>query len=261
MAITANKMSLEPLKRQWEAFSGRGAKYERLAEVFAACIQSGRYEVGALIPKETEICAALPVGLSTVQKALGKLVDEGFIVRRRGLGSFIADPKGQVPEVHVYRFRDHVTGDVMMPFTRVLGMRTVKTAEYGSLLLEFDAEHVVRIDRLVWVTGSQPAYSSFFMRTEHSIDLPEGPDVLHGASYHRLLWEEFGIRVATVRHSACAELLSRQACEEMNLAAPHVGMLWDAHEFDREGILQLLQRFELPRGHRPMELVEGKLGR
>lgn len=37
-------------------------------------------------------------------------------------------------------------------------------------------------------------------------------------------------------------------------------MIWDASEYDGDGRLQIVQRFELPRGHRPMELVEGKTG-
>lgn len=256
----SNKLSLLPLRQEWEATPDEGAKYQRLAKAFASCIRAGDYAPGGQLPKETEICAALPLGLSTVQKALAQLVDDGLIIRRRKLGSFIADRDHQVPEVHVYRFRDPATGELQMPFTRVLGMHQVSTAEYGSLLTEFEAEHVLRIDRLVWVTGSAPAYSSFFLRLEHAQDLPSSPDVQHGASYHRMLWENFNLRTATVRHAITADLLSKQACEHLDLAAPHVGMLWDAYEYDRSGALVLVQRFELPRGHRPMELVEGKIG-
>jgi hypothetical protein len=37
-------------------------------------------------------------------------------------------------------------------------------------------------------------------------------------------------------------------------------MIWDAYEHDSQDTLQLIQRFELPRGHRPMEIVETKPG-
>lgn len=258
MNAHAKKLSLEPLIRQWEACPDNGTKYQRLAEAFSACVRSGDYAPGDHLPAETEISAALPVGLSTVQKALAELVGDGMVVRRRKLGSFIADQSHQVPEVHVYRFRDPATGDLLMPFTRVLDVRTVRAAEYGPLLIEFDAELATRIDRLVWVTGSQPAYSSFFIRSEHAVGLPDSPEVLHGTSYHRILWDKFGIRIASVRHDVRADLLSRQACSRLDLAAPHVGMIWNAFEYDREETLQIVQRFELPQGHRPMELVERK---
>ena len=259
MSKPVRKLSIEPLLTEWEAIGGGGVKYHRLANALAACIRSGTYAPGDQLPKETDICAALPLGLSTVQKALGQLVEEGLVIRRRKLGSFIADRDHQVPEVHVYRFRDVTTGEELMPYTRVLRVQTVKTAEYGRLLIEFEAEEVVRIDRLIWVSGAQPSYSSFFVRSEHNVAMPGvSPETLHGTSYHRMLWERFDIRMARVRHVACADLLSRHACEQLDLAAPHVGMLWDAYEFDQKGRLQIVQRFELPRGHRPMELVEGK---
>jgi GntR family transcriptional regulator len=258
MSIHPSKLSLEPLVRRWETVPDDGSKYQRLAEALSACVRSGEYGPGGHLPSETEICAALPVGLSTVQKALAELVDEGMVVRRRKLGSFIADRKHQVPEVHVYRFRDPVSGELLMPFTRVLEVRTVRTAEYGPLLTGFNAELATRIDRLVWVSGSQPAYSSFFIRCEHAADLPDSPEVLHGASYHRILWENFSIRIARVRHDARADLLSRQAIAKLDLAAPHVGMIWTAFEYDRDDMLQIVQRFELPQSHRPMELEERK---
>ncbi|MGQ7248093.1 GntR family transcriptional regulator [Halomonas sp. V046] len=258
MQKTTTTLPLGPLISQWDASVPERTKYLRLADAFNACIQTGDYAPGDQLPKETDICAALPVGLSTVQKALAQLVEKGLIVRRRKLGSFITDLRDQVPEVHVYRFRDPATGEVMMPYTRVLGVQRVATSQYGALLTGFDCDEVMRIDRLVWVTGYPPAFSAFFMRPEVAVELQDNAEVQHGASYHRLLWERFGIRTASVRHSAATELLSRQACEHLDLAAPHVGMLWDAFEYDSEGRLQLVQRFELPRGHRPMELIETK---
>lgn len=253
-----NKLSLTPLIQRWEACESDGTKYQRLAKAFSACVRSGDYAPGDHLPNETEICAALPVGLSTVQKALAQLAEDGMVIRRRKLGTFIAGSSQQVPEVHVYRFRDPATGDLLMPFTRVMGIQTVRTAEQGSLLSGFDTEYATRIDRLVWVTGSRPAYSSFLIRCEHALDLPDSPDVLHGASYHRLLWEKFGIRIARVQHSVRAGLLSGLACSRLDLAAPHVGMIWSAFEYDRDDTLQIVQLFELPQGHRPMEVAEGK---
>ncbi|HSG57501.1 MAG TPA: GntR family transcriptional regulator, partial [Paracoccaceae bacterium] len=192
---------------------------------------------------------------------LSQLVERGLIMRRRKLGSFIAEFNHQVPEVHVYRFRDPVTGGWMMPYTRVIDIQSVATAEFGSLLTGFDSDTAIRIDRLVWVTRAQPAYGSIFLRPEHAGHLLRRPlEELHGISYHRMLWEDFRIRTARVHHSARADLLSRQACARLDLAAPHVGMIWDAFEQDSDQILQLVQRFELPRGHRPMELVEDKPG-
>lgn len=264
MDNASEKLSLVPLLAAWEALGPetRGRpKYLRLAQAFTSCIQQATYGPGGHLPGETEIAAALPIGLSTVQKALSLLVEQGMIIRRRKLGSFIADARHQVPEVHVYRFRDADTGQWKMPYTRVVDIQRVPTAEFGPLLIGFEAEHAIRIDRLVWVTGSQPAFGTMFLRCEHADSLLERPlDDLHGISYHRMLWEDFRVRTATVRHSSRAELLSGQACAHLDLAAPHVGMIWDAYEHDSQDKLQLIQRFELPRGHRPMEIVETKPG-
>jgi len=264
MKKPSDKLSLATLVAAWAATPPDGPgrpKYRRLSEAFTRCIQDGTFVPGGQLPGETEIAAALPIGLSTVQKGLSRLVEQGLIVRHRKRGSFIADARHQVPEVHVYRFRDPETGDWRMPYTRVVDIQRMHTAESGLLLMGFEADQVIRIDRLIWVTGSQPAFGTMYLRCEHAEALlPQSAEELHGISYHRMLWERFQVRTARVRHEARADLLSRQACQHLDLAAPHVGMIWDAHEHDSQDRLQLIQRFELPRGHRPMELFESKLG-
>ncbi|MCC9620788.1 GntR family transcriptional regulator [Thalassospira sp. MA62] len=239
---------------------GAPPKYARLAEVIYSCVRDGQLEPGDALPSETELCDVLPVGLSTVQKALTQLADQGIVVRRRKLGTFIADFRNQVPEVHVYRFRDPVTGKLMLPFTRALSVEDVHPEELGALAAGFGDDPLVRLDRLVWTEGDRPVFSSIFLRKEHAKGLSEqsGLNNFDGVSVHRHLAEKFNLPTFSVTHRVSAEELSASACANMDLAPPHVGLIWEATDRSFNDKQILVQRFELPRGHRPMEIVEGK---
>ncbi len=261
MERISRKVAVDDLISAWQRTSSeRGKpKYVRLAQAIEGVIQGGEYGAGDQFPSEVEICDAMPVGLSTVQNALAQLVEKGLVTRRRKLGTLIADSAQQAPEVHLYRFRDPATGEMLLPFTRVLQVSSVNTGEFGQLLGGLGSSEAVRFDRLVWVAGSDPCFSSIFMRHEHGADLLDVPlDRLHGMSCHRLLQERFHIRFASTSHRVRADLLSRRACEHLDLAAPHVGLVWEAHDLDFANEEILVQRLELPRGHRPMEIVESK---
>ncbi len=58
-------------------------------------ILEGVYSKGDLLPSENELCATYGVTRPTIRKALDKLVNDGFIVKRKGKGSIVkGTPKG-----------------------------------------------------------------------------------------------------------------------------------------------------------------------
>ena len=66
--------------------------YTQLVGIIKRQISSGALAVGALLPSESELCRALDVSRNTVRQAIGELEDEGLVVRKRGKGTFVADP-------------------------------------------------------------------------------------------------------------------------------------------------------------------------
>ncbi|GEK89676.1 GntR family transcriptional regulator [Alkalibacterium putridalgicola] len=56
-------------------------------------IKTGVYKVGDQFPTENELCKEFNVSRTTVRMALTQLVQEGYLIRQRGKGSFVAEPK------------------------------------------------------------------------------------------------------------------------------------------------------------------------
>ena len=66
--------------------------YAQLVGIIKRSISSGALAIGDLLPSEAELCRALNVSRNTVRQAIGELEDEGLVVRKRGKGTFVADP-------------------------------------------------------------------------------------------------------------------------------------------------------------------------
>ena len=66
--------------------------YAQLVGIIKKNISSGALAVGDLLPSEAELCRTLDVSRNTVRQAIGDLEDEGLVVRKRGKGTFVADP-------------------------------------------------------------------------------------------------------------------------------------------------------------------------
>lgn len=72
--------------------------YERIYRELAEQITSGRLTVGAKMPTEQELAEAYHVSRITSKRALNLLAEKGLVVRRRGLGTFVADvPTKEAP--------------------------------------------------------------------------------------------------------------------------------------------------------------------
>jgi len=57
-------------------------------------IQYGRWKEGELIPGEDELIERFGVSRTVIRQALGEMVHDGFILRKRGKGTFVAAHEG-----------------------------------------------------------------------------------------------------------------------------------------------------------------------
>lgn len=62
-----------------------------IAEALAEAVFSGRYAIGAMIPREIDLCERFGVSRSTVRSALQKLVNAGLLVRISGQGTRVCE--------------------------------------------------------------------------------------------------------------------------------------------------------------------------
>lgn len=65
--------------------------FQQLAERIALDIVRGVYAEGEQVPSTNDLAAHLRINPATAGKALGLLVDREVLVKRRGIGMFVAD--------------------------------------------------------------------------------------------------------------------------------------------------------------------------
>src|SRR4051795_8884724 len=67
--------------------------YHQLAEQLMASIADGRLQPGDPFENEMALAERLQLSRPTVRRAIQELVDQGLLVRRRGLGTTVANRK------------------------------------------------------------------------------------------------------------------------------------------------------------------------
>lgn len=118
-------------------------------------IGDGTWKPGQRIPSEAELCAAFDVSRTVVRQALNELVQEGVLYRRKGKGTFVAEPKIRESLVqHLTGFYEDTVALGLKPSTKVLQQEVIpappKIAEALGLK---EGDPVTLIDRLRFVDG------------------------------------------------------------------------------------------------------------
>ena len=86
--------------------------YLQIAEEIRAQILSGELAEGARLISTTEYATRYRINPATANKAVALLVDEGLVVKRRGIGMFVVD--GALTDLRRSR-RAAYTDDVLHP--------------------------------------------------------------------------------------------------------------------------------------------------
>jgi DNA-binding transcriptional regulator YhcF (GntR family) len=72
--------------------AGRVPKYSRVKSAILENIRSGKYQLGDQLPTREELVRRFKVTRTTINKALGELLQEGVIKSSRRRGTFVAQP-------------------------------------------------------------------------------------------------------------------------------------------------------------------------
>jgi GntR family transcriptional regulator len=98
--------------------------YFQVAQHFEQAISAGALPSGSLLPNEVDLADAIGVSRPTVRRAMQILVEKGLLVRRRGVGTRIVQPKMRRP-LELTSLHDDLTKAGQTPTTTVLSFSMV----------------------------------------------------------------------------------------------------------------------------------------
>jgi GntR family transcriptional regulator len=150
--------------------------------------------VGTALPSERQLSADLGVSRLTVRAALDDLAREGYLVRRRGSGTYVQQPKIS-QHLTMTSFSEDMRRRGMAPSSRTLSLtRELAGARLGRFLNVSPGEEIVVVRRLRLADGVSMAIETLHIPA--SIVPGVTPKELEG-SFYELLRTKYGIEIAT----------------------------------------------------------------
>ena len=150
--------------------------------------------IGEAIPSERQLSADLGVSRLTVRAALDELAREGYLVRRRGSGTFVSEPK-IAQELTMTSFTEDMRRRGMQPGSKTLGLEVVPAgARLGRFLHVSPSEPIVVAKRLRLADSESMAIETLHVRDALVPGLSAAD--LDGKSFYDLLRSRYRIVIS-----------------------------------------------------------------
>ncbi len=126
-------------------------RYRLIRDELLEDIESGRLRAGERVPSENELVARFGVSRMTARRALQELAHAGFLLRTRGLGSFVADSRPKSSMLAVRNIADEIAERGHRHSAEVLSLESVTAGEelgrYFDLEPDDELYHSVLVHR------------------------------------------------------------------------------------------------------------------
>jgi DNA-binding GntR family transcriptional regulator len=127
--------------------------YYQVAQQLEHAIETGELAPGTRLDGELVLADRLGVSRPTLRRAIEYLVDRGYLVRRRAVGTQVVHPKVRRP-VELSSLYDDLAADRKNPQTKVLSLATVAATDRVAHALGLDdGAAVVALERLRYADG------------------------------------------------------------------------------------------------------------
>lgn len=129
--------------------------YSQLAQELEQAIDQGSLPHGTLLPNEIELAEALDLSQPTIRRAIQSLAQKGLVVRRRGIGTRVVQPRTRRP-LEITSLHDDLARSGKEPSTEVMSFTMHPASQRIAELLAIDeGDEVLEVVRLR-LAGSEP---------------------------------------------------------------------------------------------------------
>lgn len=191
-------------------------KYFKLAEALREQIWSGQLVAGEQIASEPNLCAIHGLSRGTVRQAIQLLVDEGLLVRKQGLGTFVASPTARSQHFSLTSFDDEMRRTNRQPGTRLICNEVIPAQKKVAKRLAIPPKTpVYHIQRLQLADGQPVALETRYLARSLCPQLVD--EDLENASLHWLFAHKYQIPLVRMEHVVEIQPVSAKAASLLQI--------------------------------------------
>ncbi len=193
--------------------------YAQVKTLLVKRIGSGGWKPGQMLPSENELAAEYNVSQGTVRKALISLETDRMIVRRQGVGTFVARHSRDHTLYQFFRIVG-LDDSRLIPTSVVLSQRTQRaTREQAAQLSVATGTSLHAIARVRSFNGQPAIFERIFVPVSLMPALAVEPNAEMDEEMYVIYQERFGISIVRVTERVAAVAATAEEAKRLKLKA------------------------------------------
>lgn len=208
--------------------------YYQITKQIREKIEMGEYNLHNALPPERELVETYQVSRMTVRQAILELVNEGILIRRKGVGTFVAPPKLEQELSGLTSFTEDMAKRGMKAGARVISFgETMPDASVCEALNLHPHEHVYKCERLRLADDEPMALETTLIATSVCPGLRR--EDLENSSLYTLLADRWKVRLGHATQTLEPFLASPFEAKLLHVSSGSPLLLMHRVTFDQDG--------------------------
>jgi GntR family transcriptional regulator len=209
--------------------------YDRIQRNLSDLINKGTLVEGQLLPSEHELAGLYGVSRLTVRKATDELVRQRWLVRKQGVGTFVAAPHVVSIAPSKFSFTEEMRAIGRRASSRLLSNRVVQTNELAALRLNLAPDQPLIEIKRVRLADNVPILleASYLSQARYPALL--GESNWENASLYKFLFDAYQVSITSMDQVLKPALLTAEQAAQLATEAHTPSIVSEVVAYDEHG--------------------------
>lgn len=232
-------------------------KYVALREALLDLLRAGRWKPGARFPSEEELLRYTRYSLGTIQRAMRCLVEKRVLVRRQGLGSFVADLPKRLEHSRLCKFVDDSGVGFLPIYSKVISRMLTKSAGPWTKFISAPEPGYLRINRRISINNEFLIVCRFYGDPDVLRYLANCPlRALNGANFVALIQGKCNLPLRSLGSYVTIKGFPSDVCNELGVKLNSVGLFVQCTARTTDDQYVYYQEYYIPKVDRALYFSE-----
>jgi len=195
-------------------------KWLQVANILRRSLTNGEFTAGETMPSEAQLNDAFGISRTTARAALNRLVQEGMLLRRSGVGSVVLGPKVDQPVSQIRGFSEDMLLRGLKPSFEVVTTGWARANGEASHALGLPTTDTpFMVERLLKANDRLIGHSISWVRPDiFGSQTPPTADYLKAGSLYAWLRENLSVSISGGVEYIEAQIASADVAEQLDIA-------------------------------------------
>ncbi len=199
--------------------------YYQLKESILTAIKNKEFEVGDRLPSERELAEYHNISRMTVKKAVDILVDNGYLNRKQGSGTFISDYQESYSISPLLSFSREMEQKGLSYKSKLLQFSKIKNDKISKKMNLSSDKELYHIQRLRLIEGKPFLLENTYLSAEKFIGLEKNE--IENNSLYKIIKEKYGIKLINAEAEVEAVIFDSQTAKKMQVQEGILGLYFE----------------------------------